>query len=255
MNVLTRINGSIQAEKEWTGIQEVLSEESGTFSEIFRPGMRKALFIGCMLGFFANWTGWGAIAIYVPVLFQKAGFADKSNAIFQAIYVNGFVVLVVVAAMFLVDRAGRRWLWNISSAGMIASLIAMGLIFHFKVTGIIVLLVLFLIAGGYNLSFGPLSWLMMSEIFPNRIRAKAVAVTTTVNWVFIFFGALLFPILAKVSEQITGSLLGLFCLYAGVCLYALIFGIWILPETKGKSLEEIAKQWFHSSDDDKSRKG
>ncbi len=92
-------------------------------------------------------------------------------------------------------------------------------------------------------ALGPLPWLMMSELYPNRIRARAVSITTTVLWITAFFPVMLFPILQGWSERQFGSVVGVFAVYAGICVLSFFFGWLLLPETKGRSLESIADSW------------
>ena len=244
MAVLAKINGDRQARLEMEEIQSSLAEESGEWSELLQPGIRKALLVGILLALFNNWTGWSGIAYYLPTLFQMAGFEDKSDAIFQSLIINGIAVFLTALAILLVDRVGRRPLWIIASAGMIFSLTLTGIVFHCGVTGSFVLFVVFMCAWPHCIGLGPLPWLMMSEIQPTKIRAKAVAISTTCIWTTGFTGPMLFPIIAAWSEDRFGSIIAVFLLYAVICVAALVFGWRLLPETKGKTLEEIAEYWL-----------
>lgn len=114
-----------------------------------------------------------------------------------------------------------------------------GFVFHFQIHGLIVLLVIILCTMPHGLALGPLPWLMMSEIFPTRIRAKAVAVTTTFLWLVIYLCAQLFPTLTGLSQSYLGSIAGVFWLFTLVCICSTIFGIKMLPETRGRTLEDI----------------
>ena len=246
LNVIVRIEGPENARKEIEEIKESLSMESGKFSEIFQPGIRWALLIGIFLALFNNLTGWSAMGMYLPTLFQKAGFSEISDAILQFVIINTLLVTLTLVSIWLVDRVGRRPLWIYGSIAMIPALILIGLIFQFKMTGIIVLLSAFLCSVPHAMALGPLPWLMMSELYPTRIRAKAVAITTTVLWIAGFTGPFAFPILTGFSERVIGSVGGAFWLFAFICILSLIFGIKMLPETKGRTLEEIAESWTKS---------
>jgi MFS family permease len=173
-----------------------------------------------------------------------AGFGDKSDAIFQMLIVHGGLIFFTLLAIWLVDRIGRRPLWLITSAAMIFSLVLAGMIFHFNVRGIPVLLVIFMCAWPHCVGLGALPWLIMSEIHPTRIRAKAVAISTTFLWIAAFITAMFFPMLATLSEKKLGSIIGVFLMYAVICVFALIFGWRMLPETKNRTLEEIAASWL-----------
>ena len=128
-------------------------------------------------------------------------------------------------------------------ARMIVFMTLFGVIFHYNITGSFVLLMFFLSSMPHAFALGPLPWLMMSEIYPTRIRAKAVAVTTTVLWFAGWSVQFIFPILFGLSQRLVGSIGAAFWLFAGINILAFIFGIKLLPETKGKTLEKIGESW------------
>jgi MFS transporter, SP family, arabinose:H+ symporter len=240
---LTRVGGLDFARPEMEQIQGSLREESGRFSELFAPGMRYALIVGLLLAFFNNWTGWSVIAGYIPMLFEAAGVRDRAMAFLQYAVTYGIMGGVTLAACWTVDRVGRRPLWIAASALMIVVTALAGAVFHFQLRGWPVLVVIILCTIPHGLALGPLPWLMISEIFPTRLRARAVSRTTAFLWLTIYSGAQLFPLMAAYSRQKLGSVAGAFWLFSGICLLALLFGWKMLPETKGRNLEEIAASW------------
>jgi MFS family permease len=151
------------------------------------------------------------------------------------------MALFTVASMFLIDRAGRRPLWIFSSIFMALITFVTGLVFHYHVHGAVMLVVLILCALPHGLALGPLPWLMMSELYPTRIRAKAVSVTTTFLWLVIFTCGQLFPILEDWSQRLIGSIGLVFWIFTFVCVCSVLFGFKMLPETRGRSLEDIAR--------------
>ena len=241
--VLTKVENSEYAGNEMKGIKEQLAEETGTFSELFEPGIRRALLVGICLAIFNNTTGWSAMAYYLPTLFKQGGFPETVDAIYRFALVNGWQVILTFVSIFLVDRFGRRPLWLFGSASMIVFLTLTGLVFQFNLEGPFVLTVVFLCAVSHATSLGPLPWFMMSELYPTRCRARAVAITTTVLWVAGWGAPFAFPIISGASESLIGSIGGAFWLFALICVASLIFGLKWLPETKGRTLEEIAKSW------------
>jgi len=243
LGILTRINGPEQAAMEMREIKESLKQESGTFSELFQPGVRLALATGVLLALFNNWTGWSGVAYYLPTIFQLAGVPDPSRAIGVALVPMTANVLLTLAAIWLVDRVGRRPLWVWTAAAMIVSLTLMGLAFHFHLSPVFIVVTTLLILIPHAVGLGPLPWLMMSEIFPTRIRARAVSITTTFLWFAGFSGPLAFPTLVRTSNAAIGSPAGIFWMYGLICVLALIFGLKLLPETKARTLEEIASSW------------
>lgn len=242
--ILTRINGPEIAQKEMDDIRLQASlKETGSFRDLVKPGIRMALFVGICLAIFNNWTGWSGVAYYLPTLFQMGGYENASDAIaatFVPMIANVFLTLV---AIWLVERAGRRPLWLGASLAMVASLTLLGLVFYAEIKGPFVILAVLLVVAPHAIGLGPLPWLMMSELFPTRVRAKAVSVTTTFLWVAGFTGPLAFPKLVEVSNSTIGSPAGLFWMYAILALLAFLFGWKYLPETRGRTLEEIARSW------------
>ncbi|MBN1344435.1 MAG: sugar porter family MFS transporter [Phycisphaerae bacterium] len=243
LDVLTNVDGPEYARQEMNEIRTSLEQEPGGFAELLRPGIRYALLIGILLAFFNNWTGWSMMGGYIPLLFERSGLHDRAQAILQFGVAYGFMGVIGVVAIALVDRLGRRPLWLIGSVLMALVTALTGVVFHYQLSGPIVLLVIVLCTVPHGLALGPLPWLMMSEIFPTRIRAKAVAITTTFLWITIYSGAQLFPMVSGFSERTIGSPALAFWLFTVVCLLAIIFGWRMLPETKGRTLEEIAASW------------
>ena len=197
--IFTRIDGPAFAKTEMDEIEKSLAAEAGSWGELFTPGLRMALLVGLCLALFNNYTGWIAMAGYLAHLFVLGGLS-RTDAIFQYLLAYGFMGVMTLVACGLVDRAGRRPLWLVSSLVMIGANALLGLVFYFNFTGIVVLAAVFLCAIPHSFALGPLPWLMMSEIFPTRIRARAVAITTTFIWLVGFLAGYLFPILAEVSR-------------------------------------------------------
>jgi sugar porter (SP) family MFS transporter len=239
--VLNRVHGSEMAELEMREIKTALGEEPGGFAELWRPGIRAALLVGLLLAFFNCWTGWSAMGGYIPMLLQMAGVHERQSAILQFAITYGAMAVLTIASMFLIDRAGRRPLWIFASFLMAIITFVTGLVFHYQVHGLAVLLVITLCTIPHGLALGPLPWLMMSEIFPTRIRAKAVGVTTTFLWIVIYTCAQLFPMLTSWSQRALGSIAGVFWVFTAVCICSAIFGVKLLPETRGRTLEDIGR--------------
>lgn len=243
--VLARIDGPEYAAREMAEIRQSLNEETGTFAELFQPGLRMALVIGILLAIFNNYTGWSGIYNYLPKLFSADGSvqAADANRLYLAVYT--FMGVLTLAACFVVDRFGRRPLWIYGSLLMIAANLLTGLVFHFDLRGAAVPLAVSLMVIPHSFALGPLPWLMMSELFPTRNRARAVSITTTILWAAAFLPIMLFPKLEAASINWCGTVAGVFWLYAFICGLSLLFGWTLLPETKGRSLEQIAQSWRH----------
>jgi sugar porter (SP) family MFS transporter len=218
-------------------------EEVGTFAELLRPGIRKALLIAAALAVFQQMTGASPLTFYLPIIFQQAGFSKASDAIFQTVLLNVWDVFCTLLAMWLVERLGRRPLLLIGISGMGASLILVGFFFAHHMQGEIVVAVMMLCIGFYIISLAPLAWLIMSEIFPTRLRGKAMAVASIFLWGSTFVGTQILPVLSDFMQQHFNSTAGVFWTFAGVCAIALVFCFYMVPETKGRSLEEIGESW------------
>jgi SP family arabinose:H+ symporter-like MFS transporter len=241
MEVLVRVHGVKEAESEFREIDAALAAEPGGLAELWRPGLRYALIVGLLLAFFAQWTGWSAMGGYIPMLLEMSGVHDRRSAILQFAMTYVTMAVLAVVAMFLVDRIGRKPLWIGGSVAMAAFTFYTGILFYNHHQGVAVLLAIMLCALPHGLALGPLPWLMMSEIFPNRIRAKAVALTTTFLWLAIFACAQLFPVLMAFSQRTLGSIAGIFWLFSGICVLATLYGVKMLPETGGRTLEDIGR--------------
>jgi MFS transporter, SP family, arabinose:H+ symporter len=241
--ILAKIDGEEFARKEMEEIRRSLSAETGTWREFLQPGMRRALLTGVVLALLNNWTGWTGIAYYLPLLFQQAGYTQATDAIRNYIFVMTGNVFLTLIAIWLVDRAGRRPLWLTTSIAMAFCLIVASLVFQFNVTGPLVVAVIFLCAAPHAVGLGPLPWLMMSELYPTRIRARGVSISTTFLWVAGFSAPFAFPILEAYSRKLVGTNAAIFWMYAVICVISFFWGWKYLPETKGRTLEEIADSW------------
>ena len=199
--------------------------------------------IGLLLAFFNNWTGWSVMGGYIPMLFEASGLNDRAVAFLQFAVTYGFMGAVTLGACWIVDRVGRRPLWMVASLMMCAITAMTGAVFHFHLGGWPVLIVIILCTVPHGLALGPLPWLMKSEIFPTKLRGRAVSLTTAFLWLKIYSGAQLFPIITGYSERRTGSVGAAFLLFSVVCIFSFLFGLFMLPETKGRVLEEIGASW------------
>ncbi len=246
LRVLVRFNGEEAAAAEMEEIRRSLAEEKGNFRELLSPGIRMALFIGIGVAALNQWAGWSPISFYLSTIFQKAGFVQATDALYQAILANVANLLFTVVGFLLVDRVGRRPLWIICSLLMAVATFLLGLFFVTGVTGWPILLAVFMCAAAYATALGPLPWLLISEIFPTRIRARAMCVCTITLWIMSYLVTQATPILFQFFERRTGSPGGTFWIFSAVCLVSFFFGIKWVPETKNKSLEEISLAWLRN---------
>ncbi len=245
--LLAKSEGPAQAEAALSEIKESLAEETGGLAELFQPGLRIALLVAVMLAILQQMTGVSILLVYAPTIFKSAGFTAASDAIWQAIPLNVWNIVCTALAFWLVDRLGRRPLLLIGTIGMAVGLIVMGLCFHFRWSGYPVVVVMFLCVGAYVSSLAPLAWLIMSEIFPTRVRGRAMSIAGVALWLSFFIGSQVFPPLCSFFESQFGSPAGVFWLFAAVCVFAFGFSWLLVPETKGRTLEAIAASWKERS--------
>ena len=244
LDVLTKINGAEDAEPELKEIEKTIHEESGKFSELFQKGIRMALIIAVCLAFFQQWSGAQPLLLYAPMIFQKAGFTQASDAILQSTILAAWLVLCTTFAFFLVERFGRRQLLIGGALTMMIGMICTSLIFYMQLNPILLLFMMFISIGAYSVSLAPLTWLIMAEIFPNRVRGVAMSIASVVLWVSTVMVNQAFPFLSEISVSIFGSEFGIFIIYAVSCLATALFVWRYLPETRGKTLEEISSFWM-----------
>jgi len=241
--LLFKSEGPVQSEAALGEIKQSIAEETGRLAEIFQPGMRIALLVAIMLAILQQMTGVSILLVYAPTIFKNAGFTAASDAIWQAIPLNVWNITCTALAFWLVDRLGRRPLLLVGTTGMAVGLMVMGLCFHSGWSGYPVVGVMFLCVGAYVSSLAPLAWLIMSEIFPTRIRGRAMSIAGVALWMSFFLGSQIFPPLCSFFEKNYGSPAGVFWLFAAVCVFAFVFGLRLVSETKGRTLEAIAASW------------
>ena len=240
--VLERCRGGLPVEAELEDIQAGLRQRSGTWADLFSPRVRPALVVGLGLAVLQQVSGINTVIYYAPTIFQTAGFASAAAAILATVGVGTVNVLATVVAMRLVDRVGRRPLLLASLGGMAASLGGLALTFAGSpgtgVSGGLVVACLMLYVGSFAIGMGPVFWLLIAEIYPLPVRGRAMSVATLGNWAANLIVALTFLSLLEGLGPV-----GTFGLYALVSIGGLVFTACLVPETKGRSLEEIEAQW------------
>jgi SP family arabinose:H+ symporter-like MFS transporter len=235
-SVLASIGMGTEAEKEATAITK--NDDQVSYKELFSPRWRKALLIGLLLPLFSQFSGINAIIYYGPSILSNAGSSLSSSLMSQVIF-GAANMLFTLIAIWKVDSAGRRPLYLAGTAGAAISLIATGICFATGATTSIWLLVFVLaFLACFAFSIGPLKFVVAAEIFPNKIRGRAMAISIMVMWIADTIVGQLTPILLKsVGTAATFWMFAAFCVVAFITVYKL------LPETKGKSLEQIEAEW------------
>ena len=241
-SVLVRIREAPDVDLEITEIQTSLAQQTqrGTWSDLLHPHVRPALIVGLGLAVFQQITGINTVIYYAPKILQAAGFASAAGAILATAGVGLVNFLMTIVAMFLVDRAGRRPLLLIGIAGMIITLAALALSFQIQSNSLAWLAVFCLMGyvASFAISLGPIFWLLIAEIYPLKIRGLAEGSAATVNWASNLFVSLTFlTLLEKLGASST------FALYAFASIGSWLFSYYFVPETKGRTLEQIEAFW------------
>ncbi|HEY2082726.1 MAG TPA: sugar porter family MFS transporter [Verrucomicrobiae bacterium] len=233
---LEKIHGATEAEAEIAATKDVLKQSKAGFFELLSNArFRKVLVIAVLLMAFSQFSGINAIMYYSTKIFTTAGVGVKDS--FMASVVVGLVnLLFTLVAVALVDKAGRRILLLVGLVAQVIALGAVGWMFKTHIGGISLLIAILAFIGAFAMALGPIPWILCSEIFPARVRGRAMSVATFTIWASCYLVAQTFPMLndsAAVGPALT------FWIYAACSLAALIFVFFLVPETKGRSLEEI----------------
>jgi MFS transporter, SP family, galactose:H+ symporter len=210
---------------------------------LLAPSVRKPFLIGIGVAVFQSITGINTVIYYAPQIFQLAGYEAAQTALFATILVGAVNVVVTVIALWLIDRIGRRPLLIAGLIGMAASLAVLGISFlgRGELSGLTAVVALLVFVAFFAVSLGPVAWLIISEVYPLGIRGRAMGIASFSNWVCNYFVSLTFLTLI----QVLGTA-GTFWLYAIICFLGLWFVIKLVPETKGKTFEEIQTFWKKS---------
>ncbi|MEY3051352.1 MAG: hypothetical protein RLY31_1137 [Bacteroidota bacterium] len=235
--VLVRVNGEARAQATLAEVKATLQEEKGSLSELFGGRFRKAVWIGVVLSVFSQVQGINAIMYYAPEIFKAVG--TGTDAAFQQTVIIGVInVLFTFVAIRLVDRAGRKRLLLLGGAGMGLSLLMVGLAFHYGWTGYGLLGFILLYIACFAASYGPVTWVVISEIFPIGLRGVAMSVATFALWTAVYLVTQFFPVLLETA----GPALT-FWFFGGMSALGCLFVWFQVPETKGRTLEEIEQSW------------
>jgi sugar porter (SP) family MFS transporter len=241
--VLKRIRAPGEVEGELTRIQQSAAQQKGSWSELLNPRLRPAMIVGIGLAIAQQVTGINTVIYYAPTIFKFAGLSSASVAILASVGVGIVNVTLTLVAMQLIDKVGRRPLLLVSLAGMSASLAVLGLAFALPQAsgslGWIAVTSVMVYVGSFAIGLGPVFWLVLSEIYPLRMRGRAMSVGTVANWSANLVVALSFLTLTQVLGKPAT-----FWLYALVSIGAWLFAYFLVPETKGKTLEEIEAHWW-----------
>ena len=243
LDILARVDGAAYAQTELAEIKDALAHESGSLKQLLQPGMRIVLVIGIVLAVLQQVTGINVFLYFGTEIFKKMG-SETNAALLQTVIVGAVNLTFTVIAIWTVDRLGRKPLMMIGSAGMGVSLAAMGIAAYSQTTGLWMLLFILGYIACFALSVGPVTWVILSEVFPTRIRGRAMAVATVCLWIANYIISQTFPMMDENPWLVaTFHRAFPFWLYGAFCVVLLLFVRRFVPETKGKTLEAIERHW------------
>jgi SP family arabinose:H+ symporter-like MFS transporter len=241
-DILTKVDGAEHAASELAAIREAASREEGRFSELFSGPFRRPLLIAVVLMACSQFCGINAIMYYSTKIFATAG-GSTATAFNSSVWVGLINVVFTFVAIGFVDRAGRRPLLLIGTAVQAIALGLVGWMFHTSTSGFPLLLCVIGFIAAFSMALGPIGWLFCSEIFPNKVRGRAMSIAAFTVWVSCYIVAQTFPMMN--DNPAIGPALT-FWIYGGVSLFSFLFVLALLPETKGRTLEQIETMWSHA---------
>jgi SP family sugar porter-like MFS transporter len=233
--VLQKIGGLEFARKSLDDIKATISNKVSKtgFRDLLAPELRTVLTIGIVLAVLQQWCGINVIFNYAEEVFEAAGY-DVSDILFNIIITGSVNLVFTFIAIYTVDRLGRKALMMIGTGGLAVIYLFLGIAYQTQLSGWPMLVMIVVAIACYAMTLGPVVWVVLSEIFPNRIRGIAMSVGTMSLWIACFVLTYTFPILNNIFNTS-----GTFWLYAVICLAGFVFVYRVLPETKNKTLEEL----------------
>ena len=232
LDILTRINGAEMAKQILRDIKQTVEKSS---AKIFSYGA-VVIIIGILLSVFQQFVGINVALYYAPRIFESMG-AEKDASMLQTVVMGLVNVIFTVVAIVTVDKWGRKPLLIVGSVGMALGMFAIGTLAFMKIIGISTLVFIIIYTASFMMSWGPICWVLISEIFPNKIRGKAVAIAVAAQWAANYFISSTYPAMMEFSSGMT------YCFYGAMSVLSAIFVWKMVPETKGKTLEEMEKLW------------
>lgn len=236
LDILVRINGREEGNSVLAEIKENVKEKT---EKVFAYG-KTVILVGALLSFFQQAIGINVVLYYAPRIFENLG-ASSDASMLQTVVMGVVNIIFTLVAIFTVDKLGRKPLLIVGSIGMMVGMIALAVFSFSDLIGIGALVFIIIYTASFMMSWGPICWVLISEIFPNTIRSQAVAIAVAVQWVSNFLVSATFPALSAWSVG------GTYLIYAVMSLLSALFVLKFVPETKGKSLEDMSALWKRRS--------
>ena len=238
LRVLKKIRDKVNWAEHESDVKDEKKKEKFNFRAFANPLVKKALFIGIVLSAFQKITGINTVIYYAPEILHLAGFASSTSALLATVGIGIVNVIVTIVAVWILDKTGRKPLLLIGIVGMVVCLSVLGVSFMIKAEWVdrIAMFALMAYVGCFAISLGPITWVIISEIFPLRVRAQGIGIAAFVNWACNYIVSLTFlDLLYFMGSSLT------FFLYAIIGVFAFLFALFYIPETKGKTATEIQK--------------
>lgn len=233
LKILSRVNGLAKANEILHEIKNSLVEH--TSGKLFSYG-KIVILIGVLLSVFQQFVGINVALYYAPRIFESMG-AAKDASMLQTVVMGLVNVIFTVLAIVTVDKWGRKVLLLIGSVGMAVGMFAIAGLAYFEIIGMGTLVFIIIYTASFMMSWGPITWVLIAEIFPNKIRGRAVAVAVMAQWAANYLISSTYPVMMEFSGAFT------YGFYGAMSLLSFVFVWKMVPETKGKTLEEIESQW------------
>jgi SP family sugar porter-like MFS transporter len=233
--VLERLGGRTYARQVMDDFRTAsdAQPQRSIWRELSAPGMAKVLLLGVVLAVLQQWCGINVIFNYAQEIFAAAGY-QISDILFNIVVTGAVNVVFTLIAFAAIDRYGRRFLLLTGVSGLAVIYTVLGALYHLHMQGKPMLVLVLAAIACYAMSLAPATWVVIAEIFPNRIRSSAMSIAITALWTACFLLTYTFPLLNKAIGAA-----GTFWTYAAICLAGLLYLSFRLPETKGKTLEQI----------------
>ncbi len=232
LEILSRVNGIEKAKEILAEVNKTITQSTG---KLFSYG-KIVIIIGILLSIFQQFVGINVALYYAPRIFESMG-AGKDASLMQTVVMGLVNVIFTVVAIMTVDKYGRKILLLIGSIGMAIGMLAIAGLAWFEVIGIGTLVFIIVYTASFMMSWGPITWVLISEIFPNKIRGQAVAVAVMAQWAANYLISSTYPVMMEYSGAFT------YGFYGVMSILSFLFVWKMVPETKGKTLEEIETLW------------
>lgn len=236
-DILVKLDGPERGPRIAVEIRESLSGEEGRLSELFRQPFVRPMLIGVLLAAFSQTSGVNVVLVYLPEIFKASGL-NASDAFSQSVWVSLVNIAFSFIALWLIDRAGRRTLIQLGTSIQFLALTCVGVMYAVSATGWVLALAIMAVMAGHAVGNGVACWVVISEIFPTKLRGRAMSLAITGMWIASYLTLLVFPLMRKYLGDA-----GTFWTFAGFALLNLIYARLQVPETKGYTLEQITAMW------------